>query len=127
MKGQSLLIPRRQRLDLIPHHIGHGAHRDQVKKPLRDVGRDPQRQPVVAEVDHGIGFRTDLKSDVEEAWQQASAGDQHRGFPIEVLPAGLIQTLGGQQLHGLAALRQPRALRSDQADPVASIHQPLEQ
>ena len=127
VKSKATGIPGGDGFDHIAHHRSHIPHAHEMKEPGADPLRQPQRQPVVATVDHGVGGLTHIERGLPESRQKPITGNFDRRMLGGVLPAGLVHTLHLQQLNSAAVDGERGALGGHNRDPVATPHQPLHQ
>ena len=88
---------------------------------------DPDRQPVVAEIYHGIGVGSRREGQLQQPRQQPSAWNLHRRSALQVLPAGLILPFSGQQLNALTSGRKHRTRCRHKPQPMAPFHESAQQ
>ena len=98
-----------------------------MKNGCAHMGCDPQRQPVVAEIEYCISPISLLQGLAPQRWHQAMAGDHHPRISLSVLPTGLITTGSGEQLHRLTTRRKTGTLSGHQPESMAPLRQAPQQ
>ena len=91
VKGHAALIPARQILNGPIHQRRHRSHTHQVEDGAGHVGGEPERKPVVAEIEHCISIGSEREGTIPELRQHPIQWNLHRSLTVGVLPAGLIQ------------------------------------
>ena len=89
--------------------------------------RDPEGQPVVAEVENGIRTVGCQQRPVPHRRHQAVAGNEHSRIRIGMLPAGLIRPRGGDQLHRFASMGQLGSFGRHEGQMMPLLRQPPQQ
>ena len=102
MKSEAPLIPSRQIGNRQIHRLTHRTHAHQVKQGQGRQWCQPERQPVVGEVDHRLkaGPRPLQHRPAPEGLQQAIGRHRDRGTALLVLGAGLGAAATGPKLGG---------------------------
>ena len=95
MKRKAALIPAGQISHGTVHHRGNGPHAHQVKNAGLHVGGEPERQPVVSEIEQRIHFANQFQRAIPETRQHRILRNPHRRIPIGMLPTRLINPWNG--------------------------------
>ena len=90
------------------------------------VGSEPERQPVVAEIEHRVGIGRECEGTIPELGQHPIQWDLHRGLTVGVLPAGLIQARRRVQGDRTIQCREMGAGGGHHVQMVSESHQTFE-